>query len=461
MKIDGDARISGVSAAVGWREDFTGTQEPRRRYTVRARLTEADRRRLGVVLAPLVRGPLSVAADYAVFSGGAARATGTLDAAESEIALPPLEWWKPPGVAGRASFEIAFDGGRARAIRVKDLVAGDLRAAGQVRLDRGSIRRVEIDRFAVPRRFDFAGALSIDAAKGWTIDANGRLFDAAPVQRLTTGEGESSLPPLRVAARLDRVLLTDGRSVERASLGARYRDGSWQAIDLSGRFPNGKRFDVSYRPRDGAGQFQATSMDAGEMLGLLGETKWVRGGRLTLSAEGQTGDRAGQWKGRLAIRDFVLTGAPRLVQALRLASLGAVSEELGGRGVRVTALDIPFTHGGSKLRFAEARAFGPGIGVTGSGTIDVDEETVEIDGTLVPAYPLNAALGEVPGIGFIFSGEKGSGLFAAPYAIRGKIEQPSFTVNPLGVLTPGVFRNIFRIFDAKREDLPAEPPPER
>ncbi len=461
MKIDGDARISGISAAVGWREDFTGTEEPRRRYTVRARLAEADRQRLGVVLAPLVRGPLSVAADYAVFSGGAARATGTLDAAESEISLPPLEWRKPPGVAGRASFEIAFDGGRARAIRIKDLVAGDLRAAGQVRLDRGIIHRVEIDRLAVPDRFDLAGALSIDEAEGWTIDASGRLFDAAPIQRLTSGEGETSLPPLRIAARLDRVLLTDGRSVENASLGARYRDGSWQAIDLSGRFPGGKRFDLGYRPRDGGGRLQATSMDAGEMLGLVGETKWVRGGRLTVSAKRPAGDEAGLWRGRLAIRDFVLTGAPRLVQALRLASLGALSEELGGRGVRVTALEIPFTHDGTKLRFSEARAFGSGFGVTGSGVIDVDDETLEIDGTLVPAYPLNAALGEVPGIGFIFSGEKGSGLFAAPYAIRGKIEQPSFTVNPLGVLTPGVFRNIFRIFDARREDPPAKPQPER
>ena len=96
MNIDGKARLSGVSAVVGWREDFSGTEEPRRRFTVRARLTEADRKRLGVTLAPLVKGPLTVEAAYAVFSGGAARATGTLDAAEAEFALPPLEWWKPP-----------------------------------------------------------------------------------------------------------------------------------------------------------------------------------------------------------------------------------------------------------------------------------------------------------------------------------------------------------------------------
>lgn len=461
MNIEGDARLSGVPADVSWREDFSGTEEPRRRYTVRARLTEADRRRFGVALAPVIKGPLTVEGEYSEFSGGAARATGTLDAAESEFSLAPIEWWKPPGVAGRAAFEVAFEAGRVRTVRINELVAGDLRATGQIRLDRGSVRRVEIDSLAVPGRFDLAGVLAIDEADGWTFDTRARLFDAAPIQRLADAEGATALPPLRIAARVERVLLTAGRSVEDATLGVDYRDGSWQAIDLSGRFPNGKRFDFSYRPRDGDGSLRATSADAGEMFGLLGRTRWVRGGRLSLSAKRQTGDKEGQWAGRATVRDFVLTGAPRLVQALQLASLGSLSAALGGRGVRVRELVIPFTHDGSTLGISEGRAIGTGFGVTGHGTIDVDNETLEIDGTLVPAYALNAALGGVPGIGILLTGEKGSGLFAAPYAIRGKVEQPSFTVNPLGVLTPGVFRNIFRIFDAKREDPPPETPSDR
>ena len=124
----------------------------------------------------------------------------------------------------------------------------------------------------------------------------------------------------------------------------------------------------------------------------------------------------------------------------------------------VKKLALPFAYDGSSVSISGGRAFGTGFGATGRGTIDVDEETLKIDGTLVPVYKLNAALGELPGIGILFTGEKHGGLFAAPYAIRGKIEKPSFSVNPLGVLTPGVFRNIFRIFDADREELPREPP---
>jgi len=458
MKIEGDAQISGISATVGWQEDFTGKSETVRRYTIRARFSEADRERFGVSLAPVIKGPLSVDAAYEISSDKTERVTGTLDTGDAELALTPLEWWKPPGVAGRAAFEVKFEKGEVRTIRIARLVAGDLHAAGRLNLDRGRIRKVEVDNFSVPGRFDLAGTLVFDEIRGWTVDAHGPLFDAAPLQRLIDGDTGASLPRLSIAARFDRAKLTEGRTVRDTSLTARRRVDGWRAIDLAGRFSNGKRFSLGYRPEEGSGQFHMNSEDAGELFGLVGDTKWVRGGRVAMSAKRGTGEEARQWKGEIVVRDFVLTGAPRLVDALRVASLGSLSEELGGRGVGVKKLALPFVYDGSTIRIAGGRAFATGFGATGHGTIHVDDETVKIDGTLIPAYRLNAALGELPGIGILFKGEEHGGLFAAPYAIRGKIEKPSFSVNPLGVLTPGVFRNIFRIFQAEREELPPEPP---
>ena len=458
MKIEGDARLSGIPAAVGWQEDFTGKAKTLRRYTVRARLTEPDRKRFGVSLSPVVKGPLSVEAVYEIRSDKTERVVGTLDTRDAELALVPLEWWKPPGVAGRAAFEVAFENGEASAIRIASLAAGDLRAAGRLRLDRGSIRKVEIDNFSVPARFDISGMFAFDESRGWTVDVSGPLFDAAPIQRLMEGASGASLPQLRVAAKFERARLTDGREIRDASLSADRGDDAWRAIGLAGRFGNGKRFELDYRRGAGAGQFRMSSEDAGEIFGLLGDTKWVRGGRVAMSAERGTGGEARPWEGEIVVRDFILTGAPRLVEALRVASLGSLSEELGGRGVGVTKLTLPFAYDGTTVRISGGRAFGSGFGMTGHGTLDVDDESLKIDGTLVPAYELNAALGDLPGIGILFTGEKHGGVFAAPYAIRGKIEKPSFSVNPLGVLTPGVFRNIFRIFDAEREDRPPEPP---
>ncbi len=81
---------------------------------------------------------------------------------------------------------------------------------------------------------------------------------------------------------------------------------------------------------------------------------------------------------------------------------------------------------------------------------------------MVPAYVLNSALGRIPFVGRIFSAEKGGGLFAATYTVRGSIETPTITVNPLAALAPGFLRNLFSIFDgggSKPEDGKAPEPP--
>ena len=39
---------------------------------------------------------------------------------------------------------------------------------------------------------------------------------------------------------------------------------------------------------------------------------------------------------------------------------------------------------------------------------------------------------------------RGEGLFGFNYTIRGTVERPQIGVNPLSILTPGMFREIFR-----------------
>ncbi len=67
-------------------------------------------------------------------------------------------------------------------------------------------------------------------------------------------------------------------------------------------------------------------------------------------------------------------------------------------------------------------------------------------GTIVPAYFFNALPGRIPLIGKLFSPEKGSGLFAANYGVRGALADPSVSINPLSALTPGALRRLFDLF---------------
>jgi hypothetical protein len=64
----------------------------------------------------------------------------------------------------------------------------------------------------------------------------------------------------------------------------------------------------------------------------------------------------------------------------------------------------------------------------------------------VPAYVFNSLLGRIPVLGWMFSPEKGGGVIAARYSVRGPLESPEVTVNPLSTFTPGFLRNLFNIF---------------
>ena len=79
---------------------------------------------------------------------------------------------------------------------------------------------------------------------------------------------------------------------------------------------------------------------------------------------------------------------------------------------------------------------------------------MDITGTIVPAYALNSLIGQIPLIGEILTGEKGGGVFAANYSLRGPLYDPDPSVNPISALAPGFLRKFFELFSGERSTSP-------
>jgi hypothetical protein len=148
-------------------------------------------------------------------------------------------------------------------------------------------------------------------------------------------------------------------------------------------------------------------------------------------------------------RDFVVLGDSVVNDVLTDPNSTAVlgpnerKQHVTRQRIAFNQLRAPFSVGGGKFRLKDGYMNGPMLGATMRGTVDFKAETVELGGTYVPLYGLNSALGSIPILGRVLVGRQGEGVVGITFAIRGKLDDPSVLVNPMSVMTPGIFRQIF------------------
>jgi hypothetical protein len=106
-------------------------------------------------------------------------------------------------------------------------------------------------------------------------------------------------------------------------------------------------------------------------------------------------------------------------------------------------LKAPFSYGNGQFVLHDSYVNGPIIGATLRGKIDFRTERMRLGGTYVPLYGLNSAIGEIPLLNELLVGRKGEGVFGVTFGIEGPTANPTVIVNPVSLLTPGVFRQIF------------------
>ncbi|PKP72774.1 MAG: hypothetical protein CVT84_17020 [Alphaproteobacteria bacterium HGW-Alphaproteobacteria-6] len=161
---------------------------------------------------------------------------------------------------------------------------------------------------------------------------------------------------------------------------------------------------------------------------------------LRFSLEGADFDaalaEAGEYDGKVTIRDIRVTKAPVLAELLDAISVVGLLAQLNGPGIHFATVSGDFRLTPAALQISNGAAVGPSLGVSAAGVYDLARGTVSLQGTISPIYMINS-------IGRIFA-RKGEGLFGFNYRLSGAAARPSVSVNPLSILTPGMFRELFR-----------------
>ncbi|MCC6303870.1 MAG: hypothetical protein IT545_01600, partial [Rhodobacteraceae bacterium] len=432
--IAGRARLDGVPLEGRWsRPAAPGGGAGRVAGTV-----ELSPRFVAAFRLPVAPGTVegAAAADFTIDfpAGGAApRLRLTSDLAGLGLRLAEAGWSKPGPARGR----LLVEGTLGRPVELARLLieAPGLMAEGTARL--ASADRPAAAEFARLRLGDWLdGRVEVASRDGApAISVRGGTLDlrAMPAAGVAAGTGRAGRAPAPVELVLDRLVISDKIAL------TDFRASLVSAGGLAGRFHGLLNGEVALEgraePVDGRTALRVTAADGGAVLRAAGFFGRARGGALDLVLLPRR-DGPGQ-EGRLRISGGMrVQDAPVLASLLSAISVVGLIEQMAGPGIAFSEVEADLRLTPAGIEIANGTALGPSMGVTLAGIYAAGSGRVDIQGVISPLYLLNAA-------GGLFS-RRGEGLFGFTYRIRGEAANPRIDVNPLSVLTPGMFRDIFR-----------------
>jgi hypothetical protein len=217
---------------------------------------------------------------------------------------------------------------------------------------------------------------------------------------------------------------------------------------INGNFKAGLNGKVAVRgtaiPAKNGTAVRLQSDNAGAVLAAAGIFQSARSGSLDLTLTPRSQD--GLYDGHIAMANLRVRNTNVLADLLNAISVVGILEQLNGEGLVFNEAQGDFVLAPNGIEVTQASAVGASLGVSLAGVYRTSTEELFMQGVISPIYMLN-------GIGALFS-KRGEGVFGFNYSLRGKASDPSVGVNPLSILTPGMFREIFRAAPPKMATKP-------
>ena len=436
LAISGPGLIGDVPFDVTYSQRFGPDQKGRARIEGNVTLSARTAEEFGLGLpAGFVtgQGTGQVVIDFA--PGVPGKLTLVSDLNRIGLGIPELGWSKPPGARGR--LEAVVQLGKTPKVESLTLTASGLKATGTVTMRAGG--GLDIARFARVQLNDWLDAaveirgrgrgkpVGLALTKG-SVDLR-RMPDAD--QRGTSGpSGGASGSPLDL--RLDELRVSDN------IVFTRFRGDFSLSGGLNGRFTaginGGSDVQGTVIPSRYGTAVRLQSDNAGATLTAAKIFASARNGTLDLSLTPRA--TSGTYDGVVKLTNIRVRNTSILADLLNAISVIGLLEQLQGGGLVFSDAEAEFLLTPNAVEVRRGSAIGASLGISMAGVYQSGTEELKMQGVISPIYLLN-------GLGSVFT-RRGEGLFGFNYTLRGTATDPSVGVNPLSIITPGMFRDLFR-----------------
>jgi hypothetical protein len=189
-----------------------------------------------------------------------------------------------------------------------------------------------------------------------------------------------------------------------------------------------------------------TSGDAGAVSRFADLYQHMRGGLLNLAIRLGAGD---DWDGSIDVRRFSIVNEQRLHSIVSTPvgqeqrSLNSAVKRTSIHPRNASSAALP----ASSRRTAWSASRTAWCAATRSarlpGHLRDQRGNMDMTGTFMPAYGLNRLFANCRSSASSSATARDRGLIGITFKLTGKLDAPNLTINPLSIIAPGVFRNIF------------------
>jgi hypothetical protein len=443
-KLSANGTVDDIPAEFAVTEPVDQNSGVKRERVIKATLNNAQRDKLVPGLSDMVDG--QIVAELTRIDDK--HQAVTLDLSRAELTVPWIGWSKGSGIGAKAQFEVSNDAGKQTTLSGFQLTGESFGVRGDVQLADGALTTASFSHVQLSPADNYS--LSVKRSKGaYEISIGGNAVDMRPIITMmranngsaAAGSNEGSSTSLR--AQVDRVVGFNDEQLSNVALNFSSRGSNIVRADLSAITGSGQAL-VSQMSRGDT--ISVTSGDAGAVARFADLYDNMSAGLLNLKLKARGTD----WVGSLDIRNFQLRNEERL-QSLVSTPVGedgqslnsAVKKDIDVSSARFQRGFAALVYRNGALSVANGVVRGEQIGATFQGKLRDADGNMEMTGTFMPAYGLNRLFGELPLIGAILGNGRDRGLLGITFKLEGAFDKPRLTINPLSLIAPGVFRQIF------------------
>lgn len=240
-------------------------------------------------------------------------------------------------------------------------------------------------------------------------------------------------PNINIDVSLDSITLQNFQPLKQIVIKANRNQSKWQNLFL---FAVGKDI-LSINLNTETQEIDGIANNIGDLFSRFKISDSFANGIAQLKAKQ---DETGIISGEIQIKNLDLKEPGFLTQALTI--LG-IFDAFRGKELNFKTGNIPFIlTPQNNLTLKDSVIYGTSLGITFVG--DIINNTLNLTGSIIPAYVVNSLPGRIPIIGNLFKDAQHGGLMGVNYSLNGSISNPQIEFHPLSSIAPGILGRLFK-----------------